>query len=176
MSDGAPVSSVSECSATQSSDSSNGSFAFYIHSQDTLNHGPPLHEDRKAFARQKRRRTRYGFSPIVTALRVSLVVTINPPWYGLIQKSAEATISYQLRAYNADPPRIDSPEDHAILEAEYQLNPKPDKAARMHIVERVALGEKEVQVSGFGQISDHSLFFLPLSLPRWDASDGGMGN
>ena len=39
-----------------------------------------------------------------------------------------------------------SPEDHAILEAEYQRNPKPDKAARASIVNRVALGEKEVQV------------------------------
>lgn len=40
-----------------------------------------------------------------------------------------------------------SPEDHAILEAEYGRNPKPDKAARMAIVDRVALGEKEVQVN-----------------------------
>lgn len=40
-----------------------------------------------------------------------------------------------------------SPEDHATLEAEYERNPKPDKAARMEIVNRVALGEKEVQVS-----------------------------
>lgn len=40
-----------------------------------------------------------------------------------------------------------SPEDHAILEAEYAQNSKPDKAARMSIVNRVALGEKEVQVS-----------------------------
>ena len=40
-----------------------------------------------------------------------------------------------------------SPEDHAILEAEYLRNPKPDKAARIEIVNRVALGEKEVQVS-----------------------------
>lgn len=39
-----------------------------------------------------------------------------------------------------------SPEDQAILEAEYQRNPKPDKAARIAIVGRVALGEKEVQV------------------------------
>lgn len=39
-----------------------------------------------------------------------------------------------------------SPEDQAVLEAEYQKNPKPDKAARMDIVRRVALGEKEVQV------------------------------
>lgn len=41
-----------------------------------------------------------------------------------------------------------SPEDQAILENEYLRNPKPDKAARMDIVRRVALGEKEVQVRG----------------------------
>jgi hypothetical protein len=39
-----------------------------------------------------------------------------------------------------------SPEDQAVLEAEYQRNPKPDKASRMEIVKRVALGEREVQV------------------------------
>jgi len=39
-----------------------------------------------------------------------------------------------------------SPEDLAVLEAEYQRNPKPDKAARIEIVKRVALGEREVQV------------------------------
>ncbi|KAJ5736154.1 Homeodomain [Penicillium malachiteum] len=56
------------------------------------------------------------------------------------------------------PPRVDnkllarqkrrrtSPEDHAILEAEYQKNPKPDKVARANIVNRVSLGEKEVQI------------------------------
>ncbi|KAJ5891762.1 uncharacterized protein N7473_007990 [Penicillium subrubescens] len=56
------------------------------------------------------------------------------------------------------PPRVDnkllarqkrrrtSPEDHAILESEYQINPKPDKLARTHIVNRVSLGEKEVQI------------------------------
>ncbi|KAL2788433.1 hypothetical protein BJX66DRAFT_340232 [Aspergillus keveii] len=56
------------------------------------------------------------------------------------------------------PPRVDnkllarqkrrrtSPEDHAILESEYQHNPKPDKAARASIVSRVSLGEKEVQI------------------------------
>ena len=43
--------------------------------------------------------------------------------------------------------RLYSPEDHAILEAEYEKNPKPDKTARTEIVNRVALGEKEVQVS-----------------------------
>ncbi|KAL4778204.1 hypothetical protein BJX76DRAFT_153071 [Aspergillus varians] len=56
------------------------------------------------------------------------------------------------------PPRVDnkllarqkrrrtSPEDHAILEAEYQRNPKPDKVSRTNIVGRVSLGEKEVQI------------------------------
>jgi len=39
-----------------------------------------------------------------------------------------------------------SPEDHAILEAEYQRNSKPDKATRAEIVKRVSLGDKEVQV------------------------------
>jgi len=42
---------------------------------------------------------------------------------------------------------IFSPGDQAILEAEYETNPKPDKAARAEIVRRTALGEKEVQVS-----------------------------
>ena len=39
-----------------------------------------------------------------------------------------------------------SKEDEEILKAEYLKNPKPDKAARMDIVGKVALGEKEVQV------------------------------
>ncbi|EGE07498.1 homeobox transcription factor [Trichophyton equinum CBS 127.97] len=42
--------------------------------------------------------------------------------------------------------RRTSPEDHAILEAEYRLNPKPDKATRASIVSRVSLGDKEVQI------------------------------
>lgn len=40
-----------------------------------------------------------------------------------------------------------SPQDQAILEAEYKQNPKPNKAARAEIVEKVSLNEKEVQVS-----------------------------
>lgn len=39
-----------------------------------------------------------------------------------------------------------SKEDEEILKAEYLLNAKPDKAARLEIVRKVALGEKEVQV------------------------------
>lgn len=40
-----------------------------------------------------------------------------------------------------------STQDKAILEAAYNANPKPDKAARLDIVKRVSLNEKEVQVS-----------------------------
>ncbi|KAL1852870.1 hypothetical protein VTK73DRAFT_9120 [Phialemonium thermophilum] len=36
--------------------------------------------------------------------------------------------------------------DKAILEAAYTANPKPDKAARLEIVKRVSLNEKEVQI------------------------------
>lgn len=39
-----------------------------------------------------------------------------------------------------------SPEDHAVLEAAYQRNSKPDKSERTAIVNRVGLGEKEVSV------------------------------
>ncbi|KAI8952119.1 hypothetical protein F4801DRAFT_241566 [Xylaria longipes] len=37
-------------------------------------------------------------------------------------------------------------QDKAILEAAYNSNPKPDKAARLDIVKRVSLNEKEVQI------------------------------
>ncbi|KAF2278841.1 uncharacterized protein EI97DRAFT_431092 [Westerdykella ornata] len=42
--------------------------------------------------------------------------------------------------------RRTSKEDEEILKAEYLKNPKPDKAARLQIVAKVALGEKEVQI------------------------------
>ncbi len=41
-----------------------------------------------------------------------------------------------------------------ILEEAYKNNPKPDKQARLEIVDRVSLNEKEVQVS------------LPTTSPR----------
>ncbi|KAJ8123606.1 hypothetical protein ONZ43_g484 [Nemania bipapillata] len=37
-------------------------------------------------------------------------------------------------------------QDKTILEAAYNSNPKPDKAARLDIVKRVSLNEKEVQI------------------------------
>ncbi|KAF1965977.1 hypothetical protein BU23DRAFT_560668 [Bimuria novae-zelandiae CBS 107.79] len=42
--------------------------------------------------------------------------------------------------------RRTSKEDEEILKTEYAKNPKPDKAARIEIVGKVALGEKEVQI------------------------------
>ncbi|OJJ00279.1 hypothetical protein ASPVEDRAFT_81855 [Aspergillus versicolor CBS 583.65] len=78
--------------------------------------------------------------------------------------SAAAASSYAFLVHSQKtltqnlPPRVDnkllarqkrrrtSPEDYAILEAEYQRNPKPDKVSRASIVSRVSLGEKEVQI------------------------------
>ncbi|KAF2822269.1 hypothetical protein CC86DRAFT_373417 [Ophiobolus disseminans] len=42
--------------------------------------------------------------------------------------------------------RRTSKEDEDVLKAEYLKNPKPDKAARLEIITKVALGEKEVQI------------------------------
>jgi hypothetical protein len=50
-----------------------------------------------------------------------------------------------------------SKEDEDILKAEYQRNPKPDKASRMEIVRKVALGEKEVQVGQSLRDTSHIL-------------------
>ncbi|KAL9075900.1 MAG: hypothetical protein Q9161_001294 [Pseudevernia consocians] len=92
-----PMSSASQGTTGGSSQSPEGSYAFLVHSQDSVSRNTPPDIDNQPLVRQKRRRT--------------------------------------------------SPEDHAILEAEYERNSKPDKAARIAIVNRVALGEKEVQVS-----------------------------
>lgn len=50
------------------------------------------------------------------------------------------------RAITNQCPACSSAKDKAILEAAYNANPKPDKAARLDIVKRVSLNEKEVQV------------------------------
>ncbi|KAH7364144.1 hypothetical protein BKA65DRAFT_590510 [Rhexocercosporidium sp. MPI-PUGE-AT-0058] len=50
------------------------------------------------------------------------------------------------RADNKQKRKRTSPADQAILEAEYKQNPKPNKAARADIVEKVSLNEKEVQI------------------------------
>ncbi len=56
-----------------------------------------------------------------------------------------------------NPIQNNSPEDHAILEAQYQINPKPDKLGRTHIVMLVSLGEKEVQVRDAKTRSAHNV-------------------
>ncbi|KAI1979750.1 Homeobox protein yox1 [Ophidiomyces ophidiicola] len=85
------------------------------------------------------------------------------------------------------PPKIDnrilgrqrrrrtSPEDHAILEAEYQRNPKPDKATRSSIVSRVTLGEKEVQIwfQNRRQNDRRRSKPLPLHEPTSSSTAGG---
>lgn len=48
--------------------------------------------------------------------------------------------------YNITDRHAHSADDQATLEAAYKRDPKPDKAARLQLVEQVALGEKEVQV------------------------------
>ncbi|KAN0083240.1 hypothetical protein V8E54_002328 [Elaphomyces granulatus] len=96
-----------------------------------------------------------------THSRVDNSLTPGPPNGA---SESEATLSYAFLIHSQKtltqnlPPRVDnkllarqkrrrtSPEDYTILEAEYQQNPKPDKTARASIVNRVALGEKEVQI------------------------------
>ncbi|KAL4810347.1 hypothetical protein BDV18DRAFT_56261 [Aspergillus unguis] len=92
-----------------------------------------------------------------------ITITSSPP-SSQASDSAAASSSYAFLVHSQKtltqnlPPRVDnkllarqkrrrtSPEDHAILEAEYQRNPKPDKTSRANIVSRVSLGEKEVQI------------------------------
>ena len=64
-----------------------------------------------------------------------------------------------------------SAQDKTILEDAYNANPKPDKAARLNIVSRVTLNEKEVQVS-LGQSNSMGprrtfLLLLQLSDISW---------
>jgi hypothetical protein len=101
-------------------------FAFLVHSRATLLQDLPPKVDTAMTARQKRRRTRYAYSSLPCTLRAI--------------RDAHILIL------------CNSPEDHAILEAAYQENSKPDKSERVEIVKRVTLSEKEVQVRGaFGE-------------------------
>ncbi|KAK3722396.1 Homeobox protein yox1 [Vermiconidia calcicola] len=71
--------------------------------------------------------------------------------YAFLNHSS-ATVPHNLPPNVDDKPlarqrrRRTSPEDQATLEAAYLVNPKPDKPARLELVKRVALGEKEVQI------------------------------
>ncbi|KAK2758970.1 hypothetical protein FQN54_003068 [Arachnomyces sp. PD_36] len=76
--------------------------------------------------------------------------TLSPNYAYLVHSRETLTQNIPPRMENKLPGRQKrrrtSPEDHAILEAEYQRNPKPDRTARANIVSRVALGDKEVQI------------------------------
>lgn len=99
-------------------------FAFLVHSQTSLMQDLPPKVDTAMTARQKRRRTRYVCSSLTHELHVAVCDT-----------PSEILLTTR-----------DSPEDHAVLEAAYQENSKPDKSERMELVKRVTLSEKEVQV------------------------------
>lgn len=65
-----------------------------------------------------------------------------------------------------------SKEDEEILKAEYERNPKPDKAARMEIVSKVALGEKEVQVCQMCHLT-RCAELIPNNHLRYGSRTGG---
>jgi len=135
-----PCSSASD-SGGCSSPTIAGGLAFLVHSPETVQRNLPPDVDNKPLARQKRRRTRYA--------RIFYCIL----WLvGVTTRCCVAVLRDQscICHTNPTPPLItmtpNSKEDEDILKAEYQRNPKPDKAARLEIVRRVALGEKEVQV------------------------------
>jgi hypothetical protein len=127
-----------------------GQLAFLVHSQETVaNHMPP-DVDNKALARQKRRRTRY-----VANSPTSVLPSARGPCSTRAGSCATYSGSYSAyypagkRHSNMPSPLTTtscSKEDEDILKSEYLKNPKPSKAARLEIVKKVALGEKEVQV------------------------------
>jgi hypothetical protein len=131
------MAAASSSPSLPAADSNALTYAFLVHSQKTLTQNLPPRVDNKLLARQKRRRTRYVFFFIGASNGPSRVV-----------RHQKLTITT---------PTENSPEDHAILESEYQINPKPDKLARTHIVNRVSLGEKEVQVRDAKTWSVHNL-------------------
>lgn len=135
-----------------------GVLAFLVHSPTTVANSLPPDVDNKPLARQKRRRTRYvlvqsssihSFTArgILDARRVtgpcgipSAIRRITPP-------NDNTTLTIPAH----------SKEDEDILKAEYQRNPKPDKAMRIEIASKVALGEKEVQVGQSLRDTSHIL-------------------
>jgi hypothetical protein len=77
-------------------------------------------------SRQKRKRTRYEL------LSFPLIYDLHLPGWQVCDRCGSIDEAC-------------SKEDEDILKAEYLRNPKPDKATRNKIVQRVAMGEKEVQ-------------------------------
>ncbi len=157
-----PMPAVSS-SPPPSRPSPTGQLAFLVHSPETVaNHMPP-EVDNKALARQKRRRTRYVFLCLLL-LNCCTAFIPNRVHHGWTQRAGTCScashgLSSAYPAKSDNSARIHtyihtyiltissrSKEDEDILKSEYLKNPKPDKTARLEIVRRVALGEKEVQV------------------------------
>lgn len=134
--------------SAQLPDSAALNYAFLVHSQKTLTQNLPPRVDNKLLARQKRRRTRY-------------ISQFCRPGTGVLVRVCTSGLTIDVPQH--------SPEDHAILEAEYQQNPKPDKAARANIVSRVSLGEKEVQVRLLNNVQ--SLKYRPPNAFAWFSLD-----
>ncbi|KAK5290094.1 Homeobox protein yox1 [Cryomyces antarcticus] len=129
------ASSADAKSPPTTSSPTEASYAFLVHSQETLPNNLPPDVDNKPLARQKRRRTRYDNA--FPQYRLQPDASIY---------NAGKQLKYMQLLQIADHSTSHSPEDQATLEAEFLRNSKPDKAARMEIVEKVALGEKEVQI------------------------------
>jgi hypothetical protein len=122
---------------------SSPNLAFLVRSQDSVLNNMPPDVDNKPLVRQKRRRTSY-VSWFFYLLSISLYMSAE--LYALSQLHPRACISTKCANQCANKFVTASPEDQKILEEEFRCNSKPDKAARMEIVRKVALGEKEVQV------------------------------
>jgi hypothetical protein len=129
-----------------------GQLAFLVHSQETVANCMPPDVDNKALARQKRRRTRYV--SIFCFVFCLLISTMLAMFNALERALAPTGVCSAYPATSDAPSHIAltltttscSKEDEDVLKAEYLKNPKPDKALRLEIVSKVALGEKEVQV------------------------------
>jgi len=115
----------------------------------------PPDVDNKALARQKRRRTRY----VLHAFSVQVVVVVfgrdhvgpHARRAGSRLPSGAIRRNYPAGKRHSNIPSsltttLCSKEDEDVLKSYYLKNPKPDKTARLEIVTKVALGEKEVQV------------------------------
>lgn len=161
----------------------NTSFAFLVHSPDTVANALPPDVDNKPLARQKRRRTRYVvfhqfaflsfflkkffWSDDVCSCSCCCCCSIATRWWAVLGTARDwlhrphparfnrpAFVHGSLPTHRQDTTSLHhtalttshSKEDEEILKAEYLKNAKPDKAARIEIVSKVALGEKEVQV------------------------------
>lgn len=114
-------------------------------SSSVMGDGAEGSNENRTGSKQRRKRTRYALNhPIQWQCAGEQLhfICIPPP-----SKLHPDYINSAFRLHSHHWLQCARPEDQAILEAEYKRNPKPNKAARADIVEKVTLNEKEVQVS-----------------------------